>query len=123
MGGLQRYEKWPFLTILEAKIAYFHDYEPFNQVFGANFVPWLKGPDTKDFLSKFFSVNVFVPWGWGLLKGSKIVIFEAFLAIIAYVRPILASRTHLCPPMINFHELCHGNCALRYFGEILKLKS
>ena len=34
------------------------------------------------------------------------VIFEPFLAIIAYVRPILASRTQLSPPKINFHELC-----------------
>ena len=101
MGGLQRYEKWPFLTILEAKIAYFPDYELFNQVFGANFVPWLKGPNTKDFLSKFFSVNVFVPWGWGLLKGSKMVIFGPFLAKIGYLRPILTSRTHLRPVFMN----------------------
>ena len=31
--------KMAILTILEAEIAYFYDYEPFNKVFGANFVP------------------------------------------------------------------------------------
>ena len=45
------------MAILEAEIAYFHDYEPFNKVFGANFVSQLKGPSAKDFLSKFCSVN------------------------------------------------------------------
>ena len=34
-GGFQSWKK----LILGAKIAYFQDYEPFNKVFGANFVP------------------------------------------------------------------------------------
>ena len=51
--------KWPFLTILEAKIAYFHDYEPYNKNFGADFVPQPKNLNTRDFKSKFSSVNLF----------------------------------------------------------------
>ena len=39
MGGLKDAKKWSFLTILEAKTAQFQDYEPFNKIFGANFVP------------------------------------------------------------------------------------
>ena len=48
-----------------AKIAYFHDYEPFNEVFSANFIPQPKGPNARDFLSKFWSVNFFVSWTCG----------------------------------------------------------
>ena len=59
--GVFKNAKNGFLIILEAKITYFHDYEPFNRVFGANFVPQLKDPSTKDFLRKFCSVNFFVP--------------------------------------------------------------
>ena len=44
------------------------------------------------------------------------VIFGPFLAKIAYLRPILNSY------MTYFHELYHGNCALRYVEGILKLK-
>ena len=52
-GGSSKIRKMAIFDHLEAKIAYFHDYEPFNQVFGANFVPQLKDPNTKDFLCKF----------------------------------------------------------------------
>ena len=67
-----------------AEIAYFCDYEPLNMVFGANFIPYPKGLNTRDFLSQFWFVQISIPWTWGLWKGFKMVIFGRFSAEIAY---------------------------------------
>ena len=48
----------------------------------------------RDFLNKFWNVKILIPWTFGLLEGSKMVIFGPFLAKIAYLRPILASTHH-----------------------------
>ena len=69
---------------LSAEIAYFCNYEPLNMVFSANFIPYLKGIYTRDFLSQFWSFKVSIPWTWGFWKGSKMVIFGWFSAKIAY---------------------------------------
>ena len=69
-----------------ALIAYFRDYEPMNVVFGANFIPYPKGLNTRDFLSQFWFVKILIPWTWGLWKGSKMVIFGRFSVEIGYFR-------------------------------------
>ena len=66
-----------------AKIAYFRYYEPLNVVFGVNFIPQPKGPNTRDILSKFWNVKMLVPWTLGLLKGSK----WSFLVLTSYPSP------------------------------------
>ena len=67
-----------------AEIAYFCDYEPLNVVFGANFIPYPKGLNTRDFLSQFWFVKISIPCTWGLRKGFKMAIFWRFSAGIAY---------------------------------------
>ena len=52
----------PFL----AEIAYFRDYVPLNVGFGANFIPYTKGLNTRDFLRTFWTVRIVVPWTQGL---------------------------------------------------------
>ena len=52
----------PFL----AEIAYFRDYVPLNVVFGANFIPYPKGLNTRDYLRTFWTVRISVPLTWGL---------------------------------------------------------
>ena len=44
----------PFL----AEIAYFRNYVPLNVGFGANFIPYTKGLNTRDILRKFWTVRV-----------------------------------------------------------------
>ena len=52
----------PFL----AEIAYFHDYVPLNVVFGATFISYPEGLNTRDFLRTFWIVRIVVPWTRGL---------------------------------------------------------
>ena len=49
-----------------AEIAYFCNYEPLNVGFSANFIPYLKGLYTRDFLSQFLSLKISILWTWGL---------------------------------------------------------
>ena len=75
------------------KIAYFRDYEPFIRILG---------PNTRDILSKIFTVKFFVPWSWGLLKGSKMAISGLFLAKMTYLGPILALKTNIRTIFMNY---------------------
>ena len=45
--------------------------------------------------------------------------FRGQIAKNQQLRPILASRTHLC----RIYGLFHKNCSLRYVGNILELKN
>ena len=65
-------------------------YEPLNVIFGANFIPYPKGLNTRDFLSQLWFVKILIPWTWGLWKGSKMVIlghFQLKLNIFAIMSP------------------------------------
>ena len=62
--------------------------------------------------------KIFNPLDPVALTGVKKGHFEPFLAKIAYLRPILASRHHF---MNHFNELCHRNCDIRYIRGILEI--
>ena len=49
-----------------AEIANFCNYEPLKVGFCANFIPYLKGLYTRDFLSQFLSLKISILWNWGL---------------------------------------------------------
>ena len=62
----QKGSKMVIFGRFSAEIAYFCDYEPLNVVFGANFIPYSKDLNTRDFLSQFWFVKISIPWTWGL---------------------------------------------------------
>ena len=57
----------PFL----AEIAYLRDYVPLNVGFGANFIPYTKGLNTRDILRKFWTVRVWSLGPGGSRRGPK----------------------------------------------------
>ena len=89
LGPLTGVQNGHFLAIFSWNCI-FCNYEPLNLVFVANFIPYPKGLNTRDFLSQFWFVQISIPWTWGLWKGSKMVIlgnFKLKLHTFAFMSP------------------------------------